>query len=90
MDHDSIPRQNAESPIGDIAYPARSEHRVSPLVALTERPRSRSEICELAGVSTSTIRRTLDDLEFAAEVSDRVCVMVDGTIVSSGPPREVF
>jgi cobalt/nickel transport system ATP-binding protein len=30
------------------------------------------------------------DLEFAAEVADRVCVMADGNIVGSGTPREVF
>ncbi|WP_372608204.1 energy-coupling factor ABC transporter ATP-binding protein [Halorientalis litorea] len=30
------------------------------------------------------------DLEFAAEVADRVCVMVDGNIVGSGTPRTVF
>jgi cobalt/nickel transport system ATP-binding protein len=30
------------------------------------------------------------DLEFAAEVADRVCVMVDGNVVGSGTPREVF
>jgi len=30
------------------------------------------------------------DLEFAAEVGDRVCVMTDGNVVGSGTPREVF
>ena len=30
------------------------------------------------------------DLEFAAEVADRVCVMVDGNVAGSGTPREVF
>jgi cobalt/nickel transport system ATP-binding protein len=30
------------------------------------------------------------DLEFAAEVADRVCVMADGNVVESGTPREVF
>ena len=30
------------------------------------------------------------DLEFAAEVADRVCVMADGNIVGSGTPRAVF
>jgi len=64
--------QSAKSPIGDIAYLARSEHRVPTLVALTERPRSRSELCELAGVSSSTIRRTLDEFE------DRIWIRKDG------------
>jgi len=63
MVHDNIPHRNAESPIADIAYLARSEHRIPALVALTERPRSRSELCELTGVSSSTIRRTLDEFE---------------------------
>jgi predicted transcriptional regulator len=53
----------AESPIADIAYLTRSEHRTPTLVALTERSRSRSELCELAGVSSSTMRRTLDEFE---------------------------
>ncbi|WP_144920871.1 helix-turn-helix transcriptional regulator [Halorubrum salsamenti] len=72
MGHDSIPHYDAESPIGDIAYLARSEHRVPTLVALTERPRSRSELCELAGVSSSTIRRTLEEFE------NRVWIRKDG------------
>jgi cobalt/nickel transport system ATP-binding protein len=30
------------------------------------------------------------DLEFAAEVADRVCVMAEGNVVGSGTPRAVF
>lgn len=30
------------------------------------------------------------DLEFAAEVADRVCVMADGNVAGSGTPEEVF
>ena len=30
------------------------------------------------------------NLEFAAEVADRVCVMADGNVIGSGTPREVF
>lgn len=60
------------SPIGDIAYLARSEHRIPALVALTERPRSRSELCELTGVSSSTMRRTLDEFE------DRIWIRKEG------------
>ena len=51
------------SPIDDIAYLARSEHRAPTLVALTVRPRSRSELWEMTGVSSSTIRRTLNEFE---------------------------
>lgn len=60
------------SPFVDIAYITRSEHRLSTLVALTERPRSRSELCELAGVSSSTMRRTL------GEFDERLWVRKDG------------
>ena len=67
-----MPHQTAESPIGDIAYLARSKHRIPTLVALTERPRSRSELCELTGVSSSTIRRTLDEFE------NRIWIHKDG------------
>jgi len=30
------------------------------------------------------------DLEFAAEVADRICVMHDGNVIGEGTPREVF
>ena len=30
------------------------------------------------------------DLDFAAEVADRVCVMADGNVIGSGTPQEVF
>lgn len=55
--------QTTGPPIDDIAYLARSEHRISTLAALTGRPRSRSELCESTGVSSSTIRRTLGEFE---------------------------
>jgi predicted transcriptional regulator len=72
MVSDNITYRETESPIGDIAYLSRSPHRIPALVALTERPRSRSELCELTDVSSSTIRRTL------AEFEDRVWVRKDG------------
>ena len=52
-----------KSPIEDIGYLTRSEHRAPTLVALTVRPRSRSELWEMTGVSSSTIRRTLREFE---------------------------
>lgn len=52
-----------DSPTADVAYLARADHRIPALVALAERPRSRAELCELTGVSSSTIRRTLDGFE---------------------------
>lgn len=63
MPRNNIPSGPTDSPIGDIAYLTRSEHRVDALVAMTDRPRSRSELCELTGVSSSTIRRTLGEFE---------------------------
>lgn len=51
------------NPIDDISYLARSDHRIPTLVALSARPRSRSELWEMAGVSASTIRRTLTEFE---------------------------
>ena len=63
MSHSDTRPVPASSPIGDVAYLARSEHRVPALVAVTDRPRSRSELCELTGVSSSTIRRTLREFE---------------------------
>ncbi|MFW6317153.1 MAG: helix-turn-helix transcriptional regulator [Halorubrum sp.] len=59
----SVKHCTGNSTFADIAYLTRSEHRVPTLVALTERPRSRSELCELAGVSSSTMRRTLDEFD---------------------------
>lgn len=56
-------RQPTTSPLDDIAYLTRSEHRVQALVAMAVRPRSRSELWELTGVSSSTLRRTLRDFE---------------------------
>ncbi|ELZ05119.1 helix-turn-helix transcriptional regulator [Natrialba aegyptia] len=61
-----------KTPIDDIAYLARSEHRAPTLIALTVRPRSRSELWEMTGVSESTIRRTLSEFE------DRDWVYRDG------------
>lgn len=60
------------TPIDDIAYLTRAEHRAPTLIALTVRPRSRSELWEMAGVSESTIRRTLREFE------DRDWVQRDG------------
>lgn len=55
--------QATGTPMTDIAYLTRSEHRAPALIALTVRPRSRSELWEMTGVSESTIRRTLSEFE---------------------------
>lgn len=62
----------SDSPIDDVAYLTRSEHRVRALDVLTTRPRSRSELCELTGASSSTVRRTLREFE------DRAWIRRDG------------
>ncbi|MCL9818277.1 helix-turn-helix transcriptional regulator [Natronocalculus amylovorans] len=72
MGLNNIHHQTPDSPIGDIAYLSRSEHRIPALVALAERPRSRSELCEETGVSSSTIRRTLN------EFGERLWIQKDG------------
>jgi predicted transcriptional regulator len=72
MDLDNTKHSPSDSPIGDVAYLSRSEHRVPTLAALTESPRSRAELCELTDVSSSTMRRTLDQFE------DRIWVRKDG------------
>lgn len=72
MSHDITIQGEAEMVIGDVAYLARSRHRIPVLVALAERPRSRSELRELTDVSPSTIRRTLNGFE------DRTWIRKDG------------
>ncbi|ELY59790.1 DNA binding protein [Natronococcus amylolyticus DSM 10524] len=76
--------RTADSPIGDIAYLARSEHRIPALAALAERPRSRSELCEETGVSSSTIRRTVNEFE------DRRWIRKDGHQYVATPPGEAI
>lgn len=59
----NIEHKVSNSPIGDVSFLSRSEHRIPALMALTDRPRTRSELCELTDVSASTIRRTLSEFE---------------------------
>lgn len=51
------------SALDEIAFLTRSEHRVTALVALAERPRSRADLRETTGASSSTIGRTLREFE---------------------------
>ena len=60
---DNVKHSSADGPLGDIAYLARSDHRVSALVVLSDSPQSRDELCETTDVSSSTIRRTLGEFE---------------------------
>lgn len=54
---------NTDSPLDDVEFLARSDHRTTALGALARRPRNRTELRELTGVSASTIGRTLRELE---------------------------
>lgn len=51
------------SPLDDVEFLARSEHRVTALEALARRPRSRADLQSMTEVSPSTIGRTLRELE---------------------------
>ncbi|MFC4437754.1 MULTISPECIES: helix-turn-helix transcriptional regulator [Natrialbaceae] len=51
------------SAVDDVAYLTRAPHRVTTLAALAGRPRSRTDLRELTGVSPSTISRTLREFE---------------------------
>lgn len=51
------------SPLDDIEFLARSEHRVTALAALARRPQSRAGLQTLTEASTSTIGRTLREFE---------------------------
>lgn len=57
-----LPR-NTTSPLDDIEFLARSEHRVTALAALARRPQSRADLQALTEASTSTIGRTLREFE---------------------------
>lgn len=51
------------SPLDDIEFLARSEHRVTALAALARRPQTRADLLELTEASSSTIGRTLREFE---------------------------
>ncbi|QFU82697.1 helix-turn-helix transcriptional regulator [Natronorubrum aibiense] len=54
---------DSETPLDDIEYLARSEHRVTTLEAVAAAPQSRAALQELTGASRSTIGRTLREFE---------------------------
>ncbi|SEW31751.1 helix-turn-helix transcriptional regulator [Natrinema salifodinae] len=51
--------ETTDSPLDDIEFLARSEHRVVTLAALARRPQTRADLVSMTGVSQSTIGRTL-------------------------------
>ena len=75
-DEDDEPTLNGRDPpkprsaaVEDIAFLARSKHRVVALDALAEEPHSREELLEITDVSSSTIRRTIREFEGRSWVS---------------------
>jgi cobalt/nickel transport system ATP-binding protein len=62
-----------------------------PLAGLDpERSRLVAERIERIHEDGISVVLSTHDLDFAAEVADRVCVMADGNVVGNGTPREVF
>jgi cobalt/nickel transport system ATP-binding protein len=62
-----------------------------PLAGLDpERSRLVAERIEQIHEDGISVVLSTHDLDFAATVADRVCVMADGNVVGSGTPREVF
>lgn len=51
------------SPLDDVEFLARSEHRVTALVAMAEQPRSKDELRALTDASPSTVGRMLREFE---------------------------
>lgn len=56
-------RTTASAPLDDVEFLARSDHRVTVLDALAERPTSRADLRAKTGASSSTIGRTLRAFE---------------------------
>ena len=64
--------RTASAPLDDVAFLARSEHRVTALAALAKRPQKRADLRAMTGASHSTIGRTLRAFE------DRHWISKDG------------
>jgi predicted transcriptional regulator len=57
------PADGVRSPLDEIEFLTRSEHRHAVLDALAERPRTRADLRALTGASSSTLGRVLGDFE---------------------------
>ena len=64
--------RTTSTPLDDIEFLARADHRVTALAALARRPQSRGDLRAMTGVSQSTIGRTLRAFE------DRHWIRKDG------------
>lgn len=71
---------STRSPLDDIEYLARSEHRITALAALARRPQSRADLLAITGVSQSTMGRTLREFE------ERNWIRRDGKEYEATPP----
>jgi predicted transcriptional regulator len=71
--------ETTESPIDDIAFLARSDHRVDVLGELAERHRTRRELRESTGIIQPTLGRVLTGFE------DRDWIRTDGSTYSLTP-----
>lgn len=78
---------STDSPLDDIEFLVRSTHRVAGLDALAERPRTRAELREVTGASSSTIGRMLRQFErrnWIERDGDRYDATQLGAFVASG------
>lgn len=76
-----------DSPLDNVEFLARSEHRVEVLDALAEHPRSRADLRELTGASPSTIGRMLSEFEerwWIERIDHRYETTPLGTFVAEG------
>lgn len=79
--------ETAESPLDDVEFLARSEHRVVALDALAERPQRRADLQALTDASSSTIGRTIrafDERNWIRRDGDRYEATQLGAFVARG------
>ena len=75
------------SPLEEIEFLARSEHRVTALTALAERPQRRADLRAMTGASASTVARTLrafDERNWISRDGDRYEATQLGAYVAAG------
>lgn len=80
-------KSTTSAPLDDIEFLARSDHRVTTLDALAERPRSRTDLQAKTEASSSTIRRTLRAFEkrnWATRDGDQYEATQLGAFVATG------
>lgn len=76
-----------DSALTDVEFLSRSEHRVSVLDALCEQPRTRDELRDISGASSSTVGRILEAFEqrqWVTKTGDRFEATQLGSYVNAG------